>query len=136
MSGYRRKLGQLQQDEAKKSLWIPQRWQRLLCDNPLHAIMFILHPGISFADLEVLVVKYYWTHVKHSQVPEPPRGHALAVQDLGDAFDMELVSPAQAVLQCPFCQNVVSYYRLRECPQFVVATKAGLAYCTGKLDHR
>lgn len=99
----------------------------------------VLHPDmddITFADLKVLVMKYYYAYVKHSHVPEPPRGHALAVQYRGDAFDMALVLPGQPLLPCPFCKDVVSLHKFRGCSQFVETIEAGLAYRTGKLDHR
>lgn len=71
---------------------------------------------IPLVDLTVLVMKYCFTYVKPSRVLEPAHGHALAVQDLGDAFDVTLVLPGHHLLQCPYCRGVLSHHRFRECP--------------------
>lgn len=66
-----------------------------LCDNPIHGNLLILHldmDDITFACMKVIGMKYYYTYVKHSHVLEPPRGHAMVVEDLGKAFNMALVS--------------------------------------------
>lgn len=110
-----------------------------MCDNPLYVNLRILHPetdDMTFSDSKVLDMKYYWAYVKHSRTPKPPRGHALAVQDRVDVFDMKSVSHGQPFFQYPFCRDVVSFHKFRGCPQFAETIKAGLAYRTGKPHHR
>lgn len=88
---------------------------------------------IPLGEIEMLVMMYSSAYAKQSQVSEPPQEHVLAVQDLGDAFDMVLVSPRQPSQQCHFRQSAVSCHMFRECPQFVETIKTGLAYRTESL---
>lgn len=108
------------------------------CDIPLYVNLFILRPymdDVTFAELQILVMKYYWTRVNHSQVLESPWGHALAGRDMGGNFDMALVSHGQSLLQCPFCIDVIYYHMFQEYPRFVATVEAVLAYRTSKVDH-
>lgn len=50
---------------------------------------------VAFEELKVMITQYYWKYVNHSKTPESPRRHALAIYDLGDAFDVALVSLGQ-----------------------------------------
>lgn len=64
----------------------------------LHSVM----TDVTCAKLKVKFMNYYWDRVKQSRTHEPPKGHALVVHDIADAFAMALFCKDSLCRHVPF----------------------------------
>lgn len=76
---YQGAAGQVQHDKPQEAFGHNHRCSffavTALHNNRLHENLLMLHPymgDVTFVDLKVLVMKYYWGYVKHSQTPQSP----------------------------------------------------------------